>query len=112
MNKKILACIFGFLCSTSASAVVEERAIINADPTNWRLQTYTSTTADVVATWFTLSPCVNGYIAFPSAVSSEKSRYWNTVMAAKLSRKRISIIYNYDASVNTCTITSYWLSEP
>jgi hypothetical protein len=112
MNKRFLACIFGLVCSTSASAAVVEQLFEKADPVNWRLQTYTASTYDVVITFFTPSPCVNGSLSFPSNVSAEKARYWNTVTAAKLSRKRMNIIYNYDNVANTCTISSYWMSEP
>jgi 5-keto 4-deoxyuronate isomerase len=112
MKKILLAGIFGLVCSTSASATVVEKVFENADPTNWRLQTYTSATYDTVATFFTPSLCVNGSLSFPSNVVLEKTRYWDTVMAAKLSKKRMAIYYYYDNVANTCTISSYWLHEP
>jgi|GEM_PF-6361884 len=112
MKKILLAGIFGLVCSTSASATVVENFLPNMDPTNWRLQTYTSATYDSIGTFFTASPCVSGALTFPSNVASEKTRYWDTVMAAKLSKKRISIFYYYDNVANTCTISSYFLNEP
>lgn len=83
-----------------------------ADPLNWRLQTYTSATSEIVATFFTGSPCVSGQLILQAPGPVERSRYWDTVMTAKLSRKRMVVYYNYDNVANTCTITSYWLSEP
>lgn len=112
MKKTLLVGIFGLLCSSSALAVVEERLIANADPLNWRLQTYTSATVDAVITYLTGSACANGSLAFPGTGAVEKTRYWDTVMTAKLSRKRISFYYYYDNVANTCTISSYWLNEP
>jgi hypothetical protein len=112
MKKTLLAGMFSLICSTSLFAAVEERTLIGADPTNWRLQTYTSTTYDTVATWFTGSPCVSGNLTLLAPGAVERTRYWDTVMAAKLSKKRISLYYNYDTGNNTCVITSYWFSEP
>jgi hypothetical protein len=112
MKKTLLAGIFGLICSSSALAAVEDRVILNVDPLNWRLQTYTSTTVDAVITFFTGSACPNGTLTLPAIGSVERTRYWDTVMAAKLSRKRISLFYSYDNVANTCAITSYWLNEP
>jgi hypothetical protein len=112
MKKTLLAGIFGLICSSSALAAVEEKTLFNIDPLNWRLQTYTSATVDSVATFFTGSACANGALSFPGTGPVEKTRYWDTVMAAKLSRKRISLYYYYDNVANTCTISSYWLNEP
>lgn len=112
MKKILLAGIFGLLCSTPASAAVVENTILNADPVNWRLQTYTSATSDAVGTFFTGSPCASGNLTLFAPGPVERSRYWDTVMAAKLSRKRMNIYYNYDNVANTCVINSYFLSEP
>lgn len=112
MKKTLLIGIFGLLCSSSAWAAVEERTIFNIDPLSWRLQTYTSATADSVATFFTGSACANGQLTLQAPGAVERTRYWDTVMAAKLSRKRISLYYYYDNVANSCTISSYWLNEP
>lgn len=112
MKKILLTGIFGLVCSNPAFAAVVEQTILNADPTNWRLQTYTSATSDTIGTFFTPAPCANGGIGLPASGSVERTRYWDTVMTAKLSKKRMNIYYNYDNVANSCVINSYYLSEP
>jgi hypothetical protein len=112
MKKTLFGFIFGLICTTSSSAAVTQLALVNVDPTPWRLQTYTSATYEQIAVWFTTSPCgANQLLLFPSPVASEKNRFWNTVLAAKIAKQRMFITYNYDSVTQICMITSYAL-EP
>lgn len=110
MKKTLLVFIFGLVCATSSSAAVTQFALVNVDPTPWRLQTYTSATSEQIAVWFTTSPCgANQLLLFPSPVASEKNRFWNTVLAAKIAKQRMYIGYDYDSVAQSCMITSYAL---
>ena len=111
MKKRLLACIFGLVCSTSASAAVTALSLVNVDPTPWRLQTYTNN-AEQIAVWFTGSLCgSNQLLVLTSPVASDRNRFWNTVLAAKLAKQRMLITYDHDSVAQTCTIASYAL-EP
>jgi hypothetical protein len=111
MKKTLFGFIFGLVYATSSSAAVTQLSLENVDPTPWRLQTYTSATSETIAVFFTGSPCVYQQLLFPSPVASEKNRFWNTVLAAKIAKQRIFITYNYDSVTQICMITSYAL-EP
>ena len=110
MKKALLSCIFGLILSAPAFAV--DASLENVDPTPWRLQTYTSATYDVPAVFFTQSLCTpSGVLNFASTNGSEKNRFWNTILVAKLAKKRMYISYDYNASAATCYVTSYAVME-
>ena len=115
MKKTLLACIFGLLVSTSAFAVTGEVYLDPQVPKPWRLQTYTSATSEVIVVFFTPSPCVSGKLDFPSTVPSEKNRFWNTVLAAKLANKKMFVSYfrtdDTAGAAVSCVITSYAVME-
>ena len=109
MKKALLSCIFGLTLSAPAVAI---EALEDVDPTPWRLQTYTSATSDLLAVYFTQSLCApSGQLLFASSNGSEKNRFWNTILAAKLAKKRMYISYDYNASAATCYVSSYAVME-
>ena len=109
MKKSVLSCFLGLAISTSVPAA--EIYLDNLDPAPFRLQTYTSATGEVIAVWFTTSLCANQLLSFPSTVPSEKNRFWNTILAAKLAKKKLFISYDHNVTAGTCVINSYAVKE-
>ena len=113
MKMKLFACVVGVLLSGTATA--EEIYMPVIEPTAWRLQTYTSASSDTVALFFTGSPCIYGQLIFASSVPSEKNRFWNTVLVAKLAKKKMFVAYERTpaspAPATSCVITSYAVVE-
>ena len=109
MKKTVLSCILSLAISTSATAA--EIYLDNLDPAPFRLQTYTSATGEVIAVFFTPSLCVSGQLLFPSPVTGEKNRFWNTILAAKLAKKKLFISYDHNVTAGTCVINSYAVKE-
>ena len=115
MRKLFLGCVFCLAVATPATATTGEVYLDPVVPTAWRLQTYTSASADTIAVFFTPSPCIYGQLTIPSTVPSEKNRFWNTILAAKLAKKRMFVSYyrtddNAGVAVS-CVITSYAILE-
>ncbi len=119
--KKILfttAAGIAFAIAASASALATTTTPMTfdgIDPTPFRLQTYTGVGSDTVVIWFTGSPCQYGNLSFPSAVASEKNRYWNTILLAKLTKKKMIFFFDLtkdDAGAPlSCVINSYAIKE-
>ncbi|WP_138918603.1 hypothetical protein [Nitrospirillum viridazoti] len=82
----------------AASGFIEE------SPTKWRLQDYITS----ITVWYTsAAQCTNGHLTLPNVSADLNSRFWSTVMTAKVTGKKIGV--TYDAS--SCTITDYYLKE-
>lgn len=77
--------------------------VIEAVPSNWRLQNYLNESK--VVTWFTGSPCSNGQLLFSPNTSEETlNRYWSLVLTAKAASKIIGVYYD----PMNCQITSFY----
>jgi len=104
--KKILPSVFFaahfMMCNCASAAEV----YISAVPTNWRLQNYIP---DTLAIYFSSSSCApNGYLLMPAnATKADRDRLYNTIMAAKLAKRPVFILYES----TTCTINSFGLLE-
>ena len=89
-------------------ALAQSSALIEAVPTNWRLQDYIDGNASL---YFTGSPapCVNGNLVLVggSAHGDSVNRLWSTIMTAKVSGKMVGIFYN----PTTCQIQNFYLKE-
>lgn len=78
--------------------------LITNSPTAWRLENYDS---GQIVLWFTTSKCtVNSQVVVPASLSqADKSRFWATVMTAKLTGKKIFVYY--DDQATDCRIVSF-----
>lgn len=113
MKKKLFANIVGLLLSGASNA--EEIYLPIMDPSPWRLQTYTSASSDVIAVFFTGSPCIYGQLSLPTTNPAEKNRFWNTILAAKVAKKKVFVSFERTpaapAAATSCVITSYAVTE-
>ncbi len=98
-------CFFILLITcTSAQAA---RVVVDAVPTAWKVESYGE---KAVVLWFTPSTCASGQLVLPlTATAIEHNRLYGTVMAAKISGKKIFVMY--ERVDDACVLLSYGLSE-
>jgi hypothetical protein len=93
--------------SVSAGPALAANVIVEAIPMGWRLENYAG---DSVVAYFTGSSCATGQLTFgSSATLNDKNRFWALVMTAKVSGKRIGVVY--DNATSTCDIVSFYFKE-
>ena len=98
----VLFCSAPLTLLTSAGAYADN-VNIEANPSTWKLQNYIG---DGVVLWYTGSSCASGQMTFGTgATSDDKNRLWSTVMAAKVSGRKVYVAY--DNSTANCYITSF-----
>jgi hypothetical protein len=98
-----------FLACTCLATIPAQAAnvILDPVPTSWRLENYAG---DNVVVYFTGSSCPSGMLTFgPNATLADKSRFWSLVMTAKVSGKRIGVVY--DDATPGCQIVSFFFKE-
>jgi len=90
------------MCNCASAA----ETYISAVPTSWRLQNYIP---DTPRLYFSGSDCgPYSMLAMPTnATKADRDRLYNTIMAAKLTKKPVFIYYES----TTCTINSFGLLE-
>lgn len=94
-------------CTCSFPALAE--TVIEAYPTGWRLQNYSSTTkrATIVAVAYAGSTCIDGTLNFAaSATEDDKNRFWSLILTAKVSNRPVGLFY--ETTSGACNITSFW----
>jgi len=107
MSKLKFKILVLLLCTPSIVWAAD--TLLAETPTSWRLQNYV---LDTLVVYFTSSlaqsNCVVGSLVMPSGSSAgDRSRFWATVMAGKLSGKKVFVVYES----TTCTIKSFGLLE-
>lgn len=101
-NLTSIALFLGLFIFALVEGKAAQTAITNA-PSAWKLENYES--GDVVI-WFTSSNCGSGKVTMPAAASQgERSRFWATVSAAKLTGKKIFLYYDNQSSI--CRVISF-----
>ena len=77
-----------------------------ANPATWRLQNYAP---DNLVLWWTGSPCgSNQKLTTGNLSPSDKSRLYATILAAKMTSKKIYVYYDDTNGANgNCAITSF-----
>lgn len=100
--KRIWGIVAAALLGVATPAYAD--ALIEAVPTNWRLQNYVNSG---VTAYFTGSSCISGGLSFgPSATSDDKNRFWSLIMTAKALGKTVGIYY--ETTSGLCQITSFY----
>ena len=93
------------------SASAAARALNDVNVANVKLENYPSADGRGVTLWFVPgSTCTNGKISFgTNASTADGDRLWSVVTAAKLSGKKVFLIFE-DTSPQ-CTLVSFGLSS-
>ena len=80
---------------------------LEGSPANWRLQNYAPNN---ITLWFTGSSCANGQLSADNLSSSDQSRLYATILAAKLSNASVLVFYSQSGA--SCEISSFGMDTP
>lgn len=104
-----LSLIAALLLSSDAQAEIRQMNYSSATAAQapWKLENYK---ADAVVVWGTASPCNNGFLGFaPDATVGDKNRFYASMIAAKTTGVMMFVYYDYQASQQSCIISSFGL---
>jgi hypothetical protein len=105
MVRWVAVMVAAIVCSVANATHV----MIAEVPANWRLENYPG---NAVAVWYTPSPCLSGGLTFPSTTTSaDQNRFWATVLAAKLSGRKMFVYYENANAPSTCPIVSFGMDN-
>jgi hypothetical protein len=96
--------IVSLICFLTAFPVYSAIVAIVAVPTGWKLENYVG---NVVAAWYTGSPC-NGNLSFSSnATIDDMNRFWSVIMTAQTTGAFVFVRYDNSTAPTSCVIVSF-----
>ncbi len=105
MLRLFMSCV-AFSFSSMVTADLASAEIVQAVPTDWRLQDYGD---GAVTLYFTGSSCSQGQLTLTADVNNDsKNRLWSIVSVGKTAVRSVGIYYHYDSSSNICVIDSFF----